>query len=678
MYISKKQGGFVLTEEKDQASAEILAPVIVEKGIETVLPLIRTKGTVLYYENESFRVTDRFKAEGAGLFSLIRKVENKDTRRRYIKNIFAVKSVFVPAHYVIPCLNYNGNEFGNDNTIKGLERDGQPWVAAYDRTAIPSASLVEDREQAVAIFTSDCDELSLRSSVSLIRHADGTMEERIFHPVTEAPYTYASKCVMRAPYEEYETLIQGEVKTYHMYLYACVPMYENFGEANLQDRVMDVFQPDKSPYLSVDRVWELGKAYSDALLKDCYGHTMSYTNTSPRLFRLQHTVQITPQQMAVLMKDPYYTELGQREMRFEIGWADQAAMYARMRAVDAIQKNDEKDLKLAETMLDDWVATQKDNGLLYPQYQNNFPQDTSVKANPDTCNMGWAIMEFTRDFQLFRSIGRDKPQYLRFAEKIADFFTSHYNDEYGFGKSWSLDGDILVKEGTVGGFIIAGLMVLYEELPKKEYLDCAEKAMDFYFSRDLNQFVCSAGALDCLSIDKETSYPFIRAGLALYRVTGEEKYLDYAKKALYYFDSWMFLYDVLWPQESEAVQYRYFTTGGTFIGVEHHGIDPWGAVTVPEHMEMYRITGDERWLIRAKITWAQSLCGLCDEQGRSFHGQVRPLGSQSEGFSHCRFTKYRPSEEERGNINDCLSGWMGAYRMNTVYTLSEEDKELLR
>ena len=676
MNIVYENGAFSLSENERGAVVRLDPAVIVEDGVEQVLPLTECADGCLTYRHAGLEIRDTIQPLGNnGLFGITRRLLNHCARRRSIKSIFETETAFVPAHYVIPCVNYNGNVFGNQDTPTGLERDGKPWVFAYDREGIPSCTLSENHQFGVALFASSRDELSLRSSCSMLRTVRGGIRQRIFHPVTEAPYTYASKRIMREVYEEYLPIPPGGLVSLQMYLFVCVPRWENYACANLLDCVLDLFQPQKTPCLQLSRVWELGCAFSDQLLKDCHGHIMSYTNFAPRLFAYQHMVKITPARMAQLMQDPYYLILGQFGSRYEIGWADQGAMYARMRIVAGWKKSDRARMALGEQMLDDWAATQQENGLLYPQYQNNFPDDKTEKANPDACNMGWALCEFTRAYQFLQEHGRTKKNYHTFIQRLSRFACTHFSNTCGFGKRWKLSGEADQTDGSAGGFLIMGLLCANEVLDDPEILSVCIRAMDFYAKRDLDQFLCAAGALDCVSIDKETAYPFVNAGLRLWRLTGEPRFLRMAQQAAYYFCSWMDHYDCLYPDSSEFSRYGYYTTGGTAISVEHHAIDAWGAAIVPELMELWHITGDERWRTRAVLTWCNCLLDVASEEGVSIHGQVRPLGSQNEGHFCCRWTKYRPTCEERGHYNDCLSGWMGAFRMRTILSLREEDRK---
>ena len=620
----------------------------------------------------SLTVTDTYTDEGDGLYKVVRVIKNGGTNTLTFRDIFEVKTAFVPARYLIPCVNYNGNDGCRENTPMGLTRDGEAWIFAYDRTGIPSCTLCEDKNFGSAIFASDCCDNSLRSACSLLKNEDGTFTQRIYHPVVEAPYTYSSKNILTERYDEYTTLRPGETFTAAMYVFACVPMYENYAAANLLDRAADVFDLVLDPCLTPKQVWDLGIDYANALLYDYKGHKMIITHYAPRLFRSQHGAAITPEEMQRRLSDPYYTEIGCFDERFEMGWADQGLLNTRMLAADAIERGDKAMLDTAIGIFESWAEKQQENGLIRTQFQQYYETETYDFATPDVCNFGWGAAEMSRMYTLLRENGIDKPQFRDFAARLCDFFCDHYSDEYGFGKSWTLDGECVMPNGSIGGFLVLGMLETYRVTGDKKYLDTAAKACDFYYNRDLDKFVCSAGALDCSSIDKETAYPFIHASLILFEEAGDAKYLDRAKKAAYYFFSWAFHYDVLYGAESEFTEYGYHTKGGTAISTEHHAIDSWGSAAVTPFLLLAHYTGDARWVKRAHAMWANAIQGIASDDNRAFHGQVRPLGSQNEGFFQCRWTKYRPTCEERGHYNDCLCAWAGAYRMMTLFDQRNE------
>ena len=279
--------------------------------------------------------------------------------------------------------------------------------------------------------------------------------------------------------------------------------------------------------------------------------------------------------------------------------------------------------------------------------------------------MGWAAAEAVRMKRLLAAHGMDKAEYVTFARGVCDFFVEHWSDEWGFGKSWRVDGQPAARAGTIGGFLIPALIELYGETTERKYLDAAIKASDFYFKRDLDRFECTAGAIDCYCIDKETAWPFLNGSLSLYRLTGDARHLERAEKAAVYFTSWMFFFDGVYGPETDIAKHDWHTTGGTAVSAEHQGIDPWGSIAVPDLEELSELTGDAKWRRIAGLMWANAMQCITTRLGEFYHGQQRPVGSQSEACFQARFTKYRPVIEA-GYMSDILAPWPSAFRMWTV------------
>ncbi len=696
MYFNREGGKIVISRGKTPDSyASSMPATLVIDGEETAAADVgedfgdrwgRVTGKVCGIE-----ITDTFSPATGNIIRVTRRLANKNDKRVRFKSIFEVRTGFAPTHYLFPGFNYDTG--GNaptgttvdgsmapkrSNTPTGLSADGKPWVFAYDREGIPSCTLSEDDSRVVATFASASDEISLRSAASMIAEdgeGGGYMRHRVFHPVSEMPYTYARKNAMEAPYEEYMALAPGERAKLEMYIYLGEPEWPNYGAAGLMEACDGLFPFDKEPWLTNERIWELGIGYFKFLKKDCHGHPMIAGHVADRLFRQMHAGDLYGEKLAVALEDPANREVSDFSTSYEIGWAGQVALVARLIIIDGFRTGDDGSVRLGTDILSAYVETQWENGLLYPTYETNY--STGKKRMPDACNMGWAMAELTRSYRLLKAHGIERPDFLEFSKRLAEFALKDFNPDYGFAKVWNRDGSPRSTEGSVGGFMIMGVLEVWRETKDGRLLDLAKRAMDFYYARDLDRFVCMAGALDCACVDKESAYPFAVAANDLYEITGDAIWLERARKAAYYFFSWMFWYDAVYPQDSDFAKYGYYTTGGTLISAEHSALDPWGALMIRELMRLYKATGDPSFPHWAKMTWCNALLGIAAERGVSIHGNVRPLGSQNEGFFHCRWTKYRPTCEERGHFNENLQTWMGAWRLFTLSELSGEELEML-
>ena len=613
---------------------------------------------------------------GNGEYAITRSVVNTGSTTVEFNDRLKVRDLFRAGRYTMPCVSYNGNDFdggitiadgirlGNVKVPVGISCEGEPWVYSYQRTGIPSCTLTENADAGMALFAANDTPSSLVSSCSLELDEQGRYVHVIVRPVIEAPYTYEAKGVFGPRYEEKITLAPGETFTARSYVCVCPPKWNNYATVSLMEHALKLLDTRLEICMDDGEAWALGQKYIRSLLYLYDGKWLFATNRKQRMFHAQHKVLISREEMAERQKWEYWTDIATFDPSFEIGWAGQNFLCARMIATQSFLSGDESLLEKAYSVYDAFIASQRRNGLLHIRYDQNYTsKHRSIPA--DVCNLGWGAAEAVRMYTLLKEHGIDKPEYLDFARKICDFFIKKWSDEYGFGKTWKLSGRPVQKRGTIGGFMIPALAELYEACGDRKYLDAAEKASDFYYKRDMDQFVCTAGAIDCNCIDKETSYPLLQSSLTLYRITGEPKYLERAEKAAAYFSSWMFFFDPVYGPETDFAKYNWHVTGGTGISAEHQAIDAWGGIMPADLIELSRLTGNPMWERIARLMWANAVQGITRRLGEFYHDMQRPIGSQNEGFFQARYTKYRPVIEA-GYWNDIFVSWPPAYRLWTL------------
>lgn len=595
-----------------------------------------------HFRGAGFLAEERIEELGGGLFSVERQLVNDGVGTRRFKLIMEGITGFIPEKYTIPCVSYDGNRRSGGHEPQGTAVEGRNWIFAYDRSGIPSCTVTEDAANVAAMFASDREEASLRSSCSLVETGEGRFLHRIYYPVTEAPFTYSDHDVMSERYDEYLTLRPGESFRCRFHLFFGVPEWRSFGCATLLNRVLELFPFRHEPVLTPEEVYEAALANSRFLMCDYNGH---------RMFR--NAMRNSPEDDSIVFPDKI----------IEAGWSGQSFQQARHFIREFRRSGERSWLNDALSCLDGWMETQLPSGL----FPVNYVRHVTKRYVPgDVCNYGWAAAEAVRSFRLLRSLGVARPGYLRFAVRLADFFVEHYDEEDGFGLKWSVDGRKCASGGTIGGFMIMALLEVYRETGAAKYLDCARRALELYVKRDLDQFVCLAGAIDCACIDKETAYPFLYCSLEMLELTGEARYLESALKAAYYFFSWAFHYDALYPPESDFSRLGYYTSGGTAVSTQHPAIDPWGVIAVPDFIRLWQLTGDERWRLRARMMWCNAILCIAPREGLQLHGHRRPFGVQSEAFFQTRWTRYRRTCEERGHLNDMYVGWPSAFRLSAL------------
>jgi len=621
------------------------------RGQETVA-LAAQAGEEGVYVDTYFTVRQTCEAIEDGLIRIRRVWTNRTGDPVQFQPVLEVRAGFRAEHTVTPSVSYDGNRWGEGEEPKGYLRDGKSWVFSYERTSIPACTLSENAQTALALFASDEDAASLRCSCSLVPCDDGSFLHRILYPVIESPVTYTGRDAYGEATEGWIALDGGESFAATAFLWHGTPYWPNFGIANVEDIAMRCLRGgavDGAAGIPPEHAWELGIAYAKRLL-------------------LPHE----DKQLFCIGLAPEGDDMFAPRAHFEIGWCGQNALFARMLMREYLRTGDHGSLNTAFAVLDAWAehAVQV-SGLTAVHYEKiNLVNPPPV----DTCNLGWAALEFTASYEEALALGIEKPAYLRLARGICDFFVEHFDIEHGFGKSWNAQtGEAVAWGGTIGGFLIPALVAVARVTGEKAYREIAQTSLFFYHERDLSRFACTAGALDTTCIDKETSGPLLAGALMLYEdalAAGEacaatlDALLTIAKQAAYYFSSWAYHYDVLYDADSDFAVYGFHTAGGTSVSAQHHHIDPWGALVVPWYLKLAEYTRDTRWKARGLSMWRSALLCVTQRDGDIVRGRARPLGSQSEGFLHCNWG-LRPGDKT-GVTNDWLVAWPSAFRLYTL------------
>ena len=556
-----------------------------------------------------------------------------------------IQTDFVPNHYVIPGVSLNGNPWGKGLEPKSLLCDGIPWTFDYRRTSIPSCTISENKDSYLALMASDEDEISLQSSCSMVPQPDGSMLHRLLYPCVEEPKRYSTRDGYAEALETYLNLKPGETVCTKAYILSGTPVMGYYAAANVEDAALDLLGSTFPAAYSVKETAALACEFAKRLVVDRNGRKM-------------FSIGQSPDEEQVLVN---------REGN-EFGWCGQNGMYAKLFLQQGLEEKDHVLAEIAVSNLDAWTheAVGK-TGLVHTHYHWMLNQTTDVE---DTCNLGFLISELCKAWETGKKYGLDKPEWLTTAKSTADFLLEQYSDTWGFGKAWNVEtGECADPQGTIGAYVIPGLVTLYRVTGEERYLEAARKACRFYRDRDLRVFQCTAGALDTYCIDKESSGPLLAGSLELYEIDKTQEWLDSAKMAGWYFCSWMFHHDVIPDQGSDFEVYGYRTLGGTSVSAQHHHIDPWGALVVPQMIQLWKITGDEHWRKRAGLMWANAIQNIAPREGKTIHGIFREAGAQNEGYLHCVWG----DEEVPGFINDWMVAWPQAFCWNTAMQVTDED-----
>ena len=149
------------------------------------------------------------------------------------------------------------------------------------------------------------------------------------------------------------------------------------------------------------------------------------------------------------------------------------------------------------------------------------------------------------------------------------------------------------------------LVRMSEETRDKRYLDAATRAADYIWTNYGSRGVY-IGATGNDVADKESGMLSMEAFLALYDNTGEPQWLDRARAAGDYTESWIWLWNVPMapdlPDSELGWKHGVSTVGVTAIGSDGPGgVDEYLDWAVPAYAKLYEDTHDEHYLDVARV-----------------------------------------------------------------------------
>lgn len=571
--------------------------------------------------------------------------------------VFEMITEGTPDFFMIPCVNYNGNQWGTRREPHDMEWEGKPWITSSDRVGIPGCSVAELERTCMGLFAGSKLPSSNASASVYVR--DGMTIQRIYFSHVEYPVTFVRKFDYDPPVIEYLTLEAGEERSFECYTYTFEKStpHELYGYAAMLDFIhtetyLDMLDETYTP----ERVKELNYAFVESVTECKEGKYISNIGFLPNG---EHR-----------MGDPESTFIFRKGGNYEIGWCGQNVSVAEMYIRRYLESGIDKDLEIGTGILDTWLERSYENGLI-STHINGPMGDESM----DTCNLGWFVWKDILCCELLKKAGRDPSKYEQAVKAMCGFFLEHY-PEGGFPQILDCRGGIAKREGCAGAMLLTGFLYAYKYFGDRAYLDRAVSAFDFYYGTYLQNSIAAGGALDTYCVDKESAGPVLRAALLLHEITGDPDYLEKAQKVAYYLMTWCFYHDVAFPEASDCTRMGVRTTGGTSVSTHHHHIDCWGAYYVPDMIRLYRLTGKETFLAQARILWRFTVQYQSDGE-LTLHGMKRMAGAQNEAI----FQNLWCTEADgimRGTLNDWLIIWVKTFQLDALYAVEEMgERELL-
>ena len=310
---------------------------------------------------------------------------------------------------------------------------------------------------------------------------------------------------------------------------------------------------------------------------------------------------------------------------FVFGWCGQAAAPGYALQVLADRLGDPEIPRMVQKSLDFLSTAQFYEGGFHTWY--NYDEKTWLRDEP--LSQGQGMLNVARAIRVGRKAGRDTSRWEAFLRRAADFHAQRILRD-----DWR-------PRSTDEGFFIAPLCLAAElfdaDLPRR----AAVKAAEHYADRHLlMREPYWGGTLDARCEDKEGAYAAFQGFLAVYELTGDDRFLDWARHACDVVLTYLVVWDIDLPP-GRLRNHAFKTRGWTVVSPQNQHIDAYGVLMAPDVYRLGQLLDDAR-LQKIALVMFRSCGQLLD-----------PYGSHGEQPQHTNYA-------QRGRVDDPLS-LRGAY-----------------
>lgn len=191
-------------------------------------------------------------------------------------------------------------------------------------------------------------------------------------------------------------------------------------------------------------------------------------------------------------------------------------------------------------------------------------------------------------------------------------------------------GEVRSWAGASGLVFVAALA----EVGDDRYLAAAERAGDYYARFVLDEMVYGAPEDVDLAPTSEDGYCALMAYLALWRRTGERRWLDLARRSADWLLTFRYSYNVDFPPRTPLAAYGFATRGSDQASPSNQHVHAYGLVCTDEMLELAEALGDPYYAERAEETLAcfRQLLPVEDGQVNGYRGMITERYYQTECF----------------------------------------------
>ncbi len=260
-------------------------------------------------------------------------------------------------------------------------------------------------------------------------------------------------------------------------------------------------------------------------------------------------------------------------------------------------------------------------------------------------------------YRLLRAEGKSDSELTALRKAIygyADFLVDKQNEDGSYYRSYDLDGNLFTPDNPYGQLedpttyadsklntpiAIRFLVRMYEQSGEEKYLNAAKKAGEFTIENICEKGKYVGGTPDnANTCDREAAIYGLYAFNALYAATGEEIYLEYAEEAAITALSWTYTFRFAVENPANLLAGKAYeqglTDGLSLIATGHSATDTFISVAYYDLFKLYVWTGKDFFYDAALFIQNNSrqTVSMCSDLGYAYKSFAIEATDVSNGF----------------------------------------------
>lgn len=285
------------------------------------------------------------------------------------------------------------------------------------------------------------------------------------------------------------------------------------------------------------------------------------------------------------------------DISFQMGFVGQQTMCAYHLMRYGYEHDRPEMVEKAVKVIDFWVKESTKTSVIPRVWYNAFPDTFKLDYPTYTRTVADGMEGILTAYLYSKRMGREQKEWMDFCTVYGDWLVSHQNEDGSFYRSYNEEGKPVHRGKFNTTNVIRFLVNLYFATGKEDYKEAAVKAGNYSYQQIYlpMQFVGGTADNDN-TIDKEAGMIAVYAFMALYDADGDERWLEAAKGAADFTETWTYVWNYeVKPYKGNAVFDKVTITGLSLIATGHSHADVMMGYMPYEYYRLYLHTADEHY-----------------------------------------------------------------------------------